>query len=198
MDDSTSRSRVEAAERWKAVCGFLSSLHLAKIKNLVFLLLDCFLDSSWDDQSNLSLLPKETLNSYFQFPPPLKNYRAIQWCENIAPKYPSLFGSLCHLPQVDVPTVSESLSSPACMFLQVVHMDVRGNTVKLNDGTQISYDKCLIATGKTFVFISCSSYCVRLLISGALTSKLLPRGRALTRRAVMQAKVALGFSTCFM
>lgn len=94
MDDSTSRSRVEAAERWKAVCGFLSSLHLAKIKNLVFLLLDCFLDSSWDDQSNLSLLPKETLNSYFQFPPPLKNYRAIQRCENIAPKYPSLFGSL--------------------------------------------------------------------------------------------------------
>lgn len=31
-------------------------------------------------------------------------------------------------------------------------MDVRGNTVKLNDGTQISYDKCLIATGK-LVFI---------------------------------------------
>ncbi|XP_010141217.1 PREDICTED: apoptosis-inducing factor 1, mitochondrial-like, partial [Buceros rhinoceros silvestris] len=30
---------------------------------------------------------------------------------------------------------------------KVVHMDVRGNTVKLNDGTQISYDKCLIATG---------------------------------------------------
>ncbi|XP_025064543.1 apoptosis-inducing factor 1, mitochondrial isoform X1 [Alligator sinensis] len=30
---------------------------------------------------------------------------------------------------------------------KVVHMDVRGNTVKLDDGTQISYDKCLIATG---------------------------------------------------
>lgn len=30
---------------------------------------------------------------------------------------------------------------------KVVHMDVRGNTVKLSDGTQISYDKCLIATG---------------------------------------------------
>ncbi|KAF4795352.1 Apoptosis-inducing factor 1, mitochondrial [Turdus rufiventris] len=32
---------------------------------------------------------------------------------------------------------------------KVVHMDVRGNTVKLSDGTQISYDKCLIATGGT-------------------------------------------------
>lgn len=31
-------------------------------------------------------------------------------------------------------------------------MDVRGNTVKLNDGTQISYDKCLIATGKFLGF----------------------------------------------
>lgn len=31
-------------------------------------------------------------------------------------------------------------------------MDVRGNTVKLSDGTQISYDKCLIATGKCWVF----------------------------------------------
>ncbi|XP_038271900.1 apoptosis-inducing factor 1, mitochondrial isoform X5 [Dermochelys coriacea] len=30
---------------------------------------------------------------------------------------------------------------------KVVHMDVRGNVVKLDDGTQISYDKCLIATG---------------------------------------------------
>uniref|UniRef100_A0A8C2SZ49 Apoptosis-inducing factor 1, mitochondrial n=1 Tax=Coturnix japonica TaxID=93934 RepID=A0A8C2SZ49_COTJA len=33
------------------------------------------------------------------------------------------------------------------LMIKVVHMDVRGNTVKLNDGTQISYDKCLIATG---------------------------------------------------
>ncbi|XP_047234218.1 apoptosis-inducing factor 1, mitochondrial [Girardinichthys multiradiatus] len=30
---------------------------------------------------------------------------------------------------------------------KVVHMDVRGNTVKLDDNTEISYDKCLIATG---------------------------------------------------
>ncbi|XP_075752740.1 apoptosis-inducing factor 1, mitochondrial isoform X2 [Pelodiscus sinensis] len=30
---------------------------------------------------------------------------------------------------------------------KVVHMDVRGNVVKLDDGTQITYDKCLIATG---------------------------------------------------
>lgn len=76
---------------------------------------------------------------------------------------------------------------PCLFFLQVVHMDVRGNTVKLNDGTQISYDKCLIATGKAFVFISfCSLYYVRLLMSVALTDKLLPRGRAVTRRAVIQ------------
>lgn len=27
-------------------------------------------------------------------------------------------------------------------------MDVRGNKVKLDDNTEISYDKCLIATGK--------------------------------------------------
>ena len=31
-------------------------------------------------------------------------------------------------------------------------MDVRGNIVKLSDGTQISYDKCLIATGKLLGF----------------------------------------------
>lgn len=30
---------------------------------------------------------------------------------------------------------------------KVVHMDVRGNKVKLSDGTEISYEKCLIATG---------------------------------------------------
>lgn len=37
-------------------------------------------------------------------------------------------------------------------------MDVRGNIVKLSDGTQISYDKCLIATGKLldfFLFVLC-------------------------------------------
>ncbi|XP_061818096.1 apoptosis-inducing factor 1, mitochondrial isoform X3 [Nerophis lumbriciformis] len=30
---------------------------------------------------------------------------------------------------------------------KVVHMDVRGNKVQLDDNTEISYDKCLIATG---------------------------------------------------
>ncbi|XP_056252649.1 apoptosis-inducing factor 1, mitochondrial isoform X1 [Seriola aureovittata] len=30
---------------------------------------------------------------------------------------------------------------------KVIHMDVRGNKVKLDDDTEISYDKCLIATG---------------------------------------------------
>uniref|UniRef100_A0A4W6FCY8 Apoptosis-inducing factor 1, mitochondrial n=1 Tax=Lates calcarifer TaxID=8187 RepID=A0A4W6FCY8_LATCA len=30
---------------------------------------------------------------------------------------------------------------------KVIHMDVRGNKVKLDDNTEISYDKCLIATG---------------------------------------------------
>uniref|UniRef100_A0A672ZE00 Apoptosis-inducing factor 1, mitochondrial n=1 Tax=Sphaeramia orbicularis TaxID=375764 RepID=A0A672ZE00_9TELE len=30
---------------------------------------------------------------------------------------------------------------------KVVHMDVRGNKVKLDDDTEIAYDKCLIATG---------------------------------------------------
>ena len=28
-------------------------------------------------------------------------------------------------------------------------MDVRGNKVKLDDDTEISYDKCLIATGES-------------------------------------------------
>ncbi|XP_015207224.2 apoptosis-inducing factor 1, mitochondrial isoform X1 [Lepisosteus oculatus] len=32
---------------------------------------------------------------------------------------------------------------------KVVHMDVRGNKVCLNDGSEISYEKCLIATGGT-------------------------------------------------
>lgn len=31
--------------------------------------------------------------------------------------------------------------------MKVVHMDVRGNKVRLQDGSEISYDKCLIATG---------------------------------------------------
>lgn len=29
-------------------------------------------------------------------------------------------------------------------------MDVRGNKVKLDDDTEISYNKCLIATGQKF------------------------------------------------
>lgn len=32
-------------------------------------------------------------------------------------------------------------------------MDVRGNKIKLDDDTEISYDKCLIATGKALHFI---------------------------------------------
>lgn len=31
-------------------------------------------------------------------------------------------------------------------------MDVRGNKVKLDDDSEISYDKCLIATGKEPLF----------------------------------------------
>lgn len=47
-------------------------------------------------------------------------------------------------------------------------MDVRGNTVKLSDGTQISYDKCLIATGKLLGFFTfCSLPCARLFSSVA-------------------------------
>uniref|UniRef100_A0A2K6UVZ0 Apoptosis-inducing factor 1, mitochondrial n=1 Tax=Saimiri boliviensis boliviensis TaxID=39432 RepID=A0A2K6UVZ0_SAIBB len=33
---------------------------------------------------------------------------------------------------------------------KVVQLDVRGNMVKLNDGSQITYEKCLIATGEHF------------------------------------------------
>lgn len=37
-------------------------------------------------------------------------------------------------------------------------MDVRGNKVKLDDDTEISYDKCLIATGKkSFTINLCST-----------------------------------------
>lgn len=38
-------------------------------------------------------------------------------------------------------------------------MDVRGNKVKLDDDTEISYDKCLIATGKKNVLLT---ICVQL------------------------------------
>lgn len=34
-------------------------------------------------------------------------------------------------------------------------MDVRGNKVKLDDDTEILYDKCLIATGKNMVLSMC-------------------------------------------
>lgn len=191
---SISKSRVQRQQKGGKY-SFLSSLYLAKIKNLVFLLQNCFLDSYPGMISVICRCYQKKLWIPIFSSPFTENYRAIQRCESVASKYSSLFGSLCNLTQVDVPTVSGSLSSPAWFFLQVVHMDVRGNTVKLNDGTQISYDKCLIATGKTSVFISsCSLYCVRLLILVALTDQPLPRGRAVTRGAGIQTNVALGFS----
>ncbi|KAI4883439.1 hypothetical protein NFI96_026393, partial [Prochilodus magdalenae] len=48
------------------------------------------------------------------------------------------------------PTELESVENGGVAVLtgkKVVHMDVRGNKVKLSDGSEISYDKCLIATG---------------------------------------------------
>ncbi|XP_049322713.1 apoptosis-inducing factor 1, mitochondrial isoform X5 [Astyanax mexicanus] len=48
------------------------------------------------------------------------------------------------------PTELESVENGGVAVLtgrKVMHMDVRGNKVKLSDGTEISYDKCLIATG---------------------------------------------------
>ncbi|CAN9501685.1 unnamed protein product [Ophioblennius macclurei] len=42
---------------------------------------------------------------------------------------------------------SENGGVAVLLSKKVVHMDVRGNKVKLDDGTEISYDKCLIATG---------------------------------------------------
>ncbi|NWY14521.1 AIFM1 factor, partial [Aphelocoma coerulescens] len=51
-----------------------------------------------------------------------------------------------YVPVEDLPSV-ENGGVAVLPGKKVVHMDVRGNTVKLNDGTQISYDKCLIATG---------------------------------------------------
>ncbi|XP_071613901.1 apoptosis-inducing factor 1, mitochondrial isoform X2 [Heliangelus exortis] len=53
-----------------------------------------------------------------------------------------------YVPVPDLPFVEHGGVAVLC-GKKVVHMDVRGNTVKLNDGTQISYDKCLIATGGT-------------------------------------------------
>ncbi|XP_054244539.1 apoptosis-inducing factor 1, mitochondrial [Indicator indicator] len=53
-----------------------------------------------------------------------------------------------YVPVRDLPFVENGGVAVLC-GKKVVHMDVRGNTVKLSDGTQISYDKCLIATGGT-------------------------------------------------
>ncbi|XP_028941075.1 LOW QUALITY PROTEIN: apoptosis-inducing factor 1, mitochondrial-like, partial [Antrostomus carolinensis] len=50
-----------------------------------------------------------------------------------------------YVPVGDLPFVENGGVAVLC-GKKVVHMDVRGNTVKLNDGSQISYDKCLIAT----------------------------------------------------
>ncbi|XP_047935100.2 apoptosis-inducing factor 1, mitochondrial isoform X2 [Anser cygnoides] len=51
-----------------------------------------------------------------------------------------------YVPARDLPFVENGGVAVLC-GKKVVHMDVRGNMVKLSDGTQISYDKCLIATG---------------------------------------------------
>ncbi|KAJ7425606.1 Apoptosis-inducing factor 1, mitochondrial [Pitangus sulphuratus] len=53
-----------------------------------------------------------------------------------------------YVPVQDLPSVENGGVAVLC-GKKVVHMDVRGNTVKLSDGTQITYDKCLIATGGT-------------------------------------------------
>lgn len=44
-----------------------------------------------------------------------------------------------------------------CFSLQVVNIDVRGNKVKLDDDVEITYDKCLIATGDLLIFFHTSS-----------------------------------------
>ncbi|XP_077165299.1 apoptosis-inducing factor 1, mitochondrial [Paroedura picta] len=54
---------------------------------------------------------------------------------------PSFYVPACDLPSIENGGVA------VLSGRKVVHMDVRGNVVKLDDGTQISYDKCLIATG---------------------------------------------------
>lgn len=51
-----------------------------------------------------------------------------------------------YVPAQDLPYI-ENGGVAVLSGKKVVHMDVRGNVVKLSDGTQISYDKCLIATG---------------------------------------------------
>ncbi|XP_064206626.1 apoptosis-inducing factor 1, mitochondrial isoform X4 [Anguilla rostrata] len=54
---------------------------------------------------------------------------------------PSFYVSPQDLPKVENGGVAVLTSK------KVVHMDVRGNKVRLDDNTEISYDKCLIATG---------------------------------------------------
>ncbi|XP_061104239.1 apoptosis-inducing factor 1, mitochondrial isoform X3 [Conger conger] len=54
---------------------------------------------------------------------------------------PSFYVSPQDLPKVENGGVAVLTSK------KVVHMDVRGNKVRLDDDTEISYDKCLIATG---------------------------------------------------
>ncbi|XP_054852094.1 apoptosis-inducing factor 1, mitochondrial isoform X2 [Eublepharis macularius] len=51
-----------------------------------------------------------------------------------------------YVPACDLPYI-ENGGVAVLSGRKVVHMDVRGNVAKLDDGTQISYDKCLIATG---------------------------------------------------
>ncbi|KAG9351318.1 hypothetical protein JZ751_022565, partial [Albula glossodonta] len=54
---------------------------------------------------------------------------------------PSFYVSLQDLPNVENGGVAVLAGR------KVVHMDVRGNKVRLDDNAEISYDKCLIATG---------------------------------------------------
>uniref|UniRef100_A0A8D0GLY9 L-amino-acid oxidase n=1 Tax=Sphenodon punctatus TaxID=8508 RepID=A0A8D0GLY9_SPHPU len=51
-----------------------------------------------------------------------------------------------YVPAYDLPHI-ENGGVAVLAGKKVVHMDVRGNVVKLDDGTRITYDKCLIATG---------------------------------------------------
>lgn len=61
-------------------------------------------------------------------------------------------------------------------------MDVRGNKVKLDDDTEISYDKCLIATGKTrsneLMWLTSGRCSFELLSSGGVPRNLLVIERA--------------------
>ncbi|NXJ53373.1 AIFM1 factor, partial [Spizaetus tyrannus] len=70
-----------------------------------------------------------------------------------------------YVPVRDLPFVENGGVAVLC-GKKVVHMDVRGNIVKLNDGTQISYDKCLIATGELLSFFSLFVLCQAFYFSG--------------------------------